>query len=148
MSGRARLQASERMARWWHKIISPAVVILFASSGPVWAGGSISLSEVLDRTKSAKELGLQVDRSLASTDTAVDEVTCGATRVGRHFEKLGGLRVAPYECAIGKRILEVRSNVRIFDKDGVELAIGDPRSLRRAAILKEEDFQWEWRDAQ
>ena len=129
----------------------PAVAIAAAAlaiSCPAWAGGSIPLSEVLEVTKSSTALTEEVSKSLASAKTGSDEVVCSATRLGRHFESLGGARIAPYECEIGGRVLEVEAKVRMFDKEGTELKSGDPEAPAKAAKVTEEDFQWTWRPAE
>lgn len=121
-----------------------ATVISFGT--PAAAGGSITLKDVLAAAKSANGLEEEVSKSLEESKTGEGDVVCSATRLGRHFDQLGGERIAPYECDIGGRTLEVDAQVKMLDAEGRELEVSDPETPAKAAEVKEEGFTWRWRE--
>lgn len=83
---------------------------------------------------------------LSKAAVSEQDVACTATRVGKHIELLGGEVIPPYECPIGKRVLEVRATVRILDERGEEIGAGDRNFAARAAKIERDKFEWMWRD--
>ena len=137
------LQVEERQRR----IAFTAIVLLFALPGVACAGGSVSLSEVMELSSNTRGLHQELTRSLGAAQSEADDVTCSATRIGRHLGALGGARVGPYECRIGNRIVTIRSKVELLDSEGRALQNDDPGVATRAVAARESEFEWEWRPA-
>lgn len=105
--------------------ITASVRAIFIPS-PAFAGGSIDTGEVMELFKENKVLHAFV------TSTLELEPGGSAVRLGRHFEEVGGMRIAPY-VILAKRKgdkefnmeLVVTCEQKFVDKDGNELDIGD-----------------------
>lgn len=101
-----------------------AAVCLF--SMPAYAGGSIDTSEVLGILKKNKVL-------YAFVTSTLDLGPGGsAVRLGRHFDEVGGMRIAPYVIPAKRKgdkdfnmELVVTCEQKFVDRDGKELDIGD-----------------------
>ena len=93
---------------------------------PAFAGGSIDTSEVMALLKKNKVLHAFVTSSLDL------EPIGDAVRLGRHFEEVGGMRIAPYVIRAKRKgdkdfnlELVVTCEQKFVDKDGKILDIGD-----------------------
>lgn len=108
-------------------------------------GGSVPLAEVLDLAKPYPNLIMQVRLQLVRANLKREQVVCSGSRFGNQWTALGGARLAPYECAIGKRKLTIAANPTYYDKNGRKVKPGDPDLMRKAAKVKETGLTWQWR---
>jgi len=108
-------------------------------------GGSVPLVEVLDLAKPYPNLVLQVRLQLVRANLKREQVVCTGSRFGNQWVALGGARLAPYECPIGKRRLIITANQSYFDKNGRKVKPNDPDLMHKAAKVKESGLAWQWK---
>jgi hypothetical protein len=108
-------------------------------------GGSLPLADVVEIAKPYPNLTLQVRLQLVRASLKREQVVCTASRFGNQWTNLGGARLAPYECPIGKRTLVVTANQIFYDRNGRKVAPGDPELMRKAAKVKENGLVWRWK---
>jgi hypothetical protein len=108
-------------------------------------GGNLPLADVLDLAKPYPNLILQVRLQLVRANLKRDQVACAASRFGAQWTNLGGARLAPYQCAIGKRTLAITANQIYFDRNGRKVSAGDPELMKKAAKVKENGLAWRWK---
>jgi hypothetical protein len=131
-----------------------AVVLTLALAMPALAqtttpspgqGGSLPLSDVLIIAKPYPNLQTQVRLRLLATGLTKDKVTCAAQRFPNSWPQLGGARVAPYTCLIGKRTLTIAAERTYYDKAGYKLKADDPSLVEKAARVTETRLKWSWK---
>jgi hypothetical protein len=126
-------------------LIAPGAAL---AKGPVpdqAGGGSLPLADVLEIAKPYPNLTLQVRLQLVRANVKRDQVVCTGGRFGQRWATLNGARLAPYECAIGKRTLVVTANQTFFDKNGRKLTAADPALPVKATKVKETGLAWKWK---
>ena len=111
----------------------------------VGGGGSLPLADLLQMVKPYPNLVLQVRLELVRASLARDKVVCTGRRFANTWPALGGARIAPYECPIGKRTLVVTAAQTFYDKNGHRLRVSDPELPRKAAKVKESGITWRWK---
>jgi hypothetical protein len=111
----------------------------------VTQGGSLPLGAVLDVAKPYPNLLLQVRLQLVRANLKRDAVMCGAGRHDARWVRLGGARLAPYECKIGSRTLVITAAQTYFDQNGKRLTPSDAATPAKAAKLKESGLKWSWK---
>ena len=111
----------------------------------ITGGGSLPLADVLDVVKPYPNLVVQVRLQLVRANVSRDKVVCSGRRLGNDWPVLGGARVAPYECPIGKRTLMITATQTYFDRNGHKLRTSDPELPRKAAKVKESGVTWRWK---
>ena len=130
-----------------------AVMLSFAGThasvakGPVpglVGGGSVPLADVLEVAKPYPNLVLQVRLQLVRANVKREQVVCSGARYSPTWINLGGARLAPYACKIGKRTLVVDAAQNYFDRNGRKLKIDDPEVMRKAAKVTEKGLTWRW----
>jgi len=127
--------------------LAALAAVACATADPTIAGGSVPLSDVLDITKSMPELKTEALKAVDDADAEAEDVQCEGVRLGNHFVLLGGARIGPYACQIGKQILDIEpTSVEFLDKSGEVLNENDPDLGSRAAATREGAFKWKWRD--
>lgn len=125
-----------------------ALAVLLGSNAATRAGGSVPLDDVMGATRSAAGLSAEISSRLSASRSNAEEVTCDATRLGRHWEHLGGARVAPYTCHIGSEVLEINAKQTFLDERGTQLNASDPQLSAQTRSIRESEFTWSWRPAQ
>jgi hypothetical protein len=108
-------------------------------------GGNLPLADILDIAKPYPNLTLQVRLQLVRANLRRDQVACTGSRFGNEWTNLGGARLAPYACPIGKRTLAITANQIYFDKNGRKVSAGDPDLMKKAAKVKENGLVWRWK---
>ena len=108
-------------------------------------GGSLPLTDVLEVTKPYPNLTLQIRLQLVRANLKREQVTCSGDRFGTQWTSLGGARLAPYACPIGKRSLLISAKQTYFDKNGRKVKPEDPELMRKAAKVKEAGLTWKWK---
>jgi hypothetical protein len=127
------------------------LVAVFAVTEPALAqpvpgqGGSIPLDEVLAVAKPYPNLTTQVRLRLIASNTSKDKVTCSAQRFANTWTGLGGARLAPYVCPIGKRTLTITAEPTYYDKAGYKLKSNDIALAVKAAKVVESRLKWSWK---
>lgn len=116
-----------------------------AAAQPLGQGGSLPLTEVMANTKSARRLALVIRVNLLRAGVKADKVTCSAARYPNAWTHLGGARVSPYVCKIGKRELTVTSKRNYFDKAGRRISPRSKDVQKLAAKVTETDISWRWK---
>ena len=121
-------------------------LVAAATSVPAFAGGSLGMEDLLQRVANEPRLVAEIKAALASNALSVDDQGCYGERFGHSWPNLTGLRAAPYECEIGKRVVTISADQIFFDNKGRKL--GNPRTAnpKRAETFKESNFKWKWRD--
>jgi hypothetical protein len=128
-----------------------ALIALLALAGSAAAqpapgqGGSIPLGEVLDVAKPYPNLTTQVRLRLIASNTTKEKVTCSAQRFANTWAGLGGARIAPYICPIGKRTLTITAEPTYYDKAGYKLKQNDPALAAKAVKVVESRLKWSWK---
>ncbi|MEQ1614387.1 MAG: hypothetical protein ABL904_16695, partial [Hyphomicrobiaceae bacterium] len=108
-------------------------------------GGSVPLAEVLDLAKPYPNLVMQVRLQLVRANLKREQVVCNGSRFGSQWSTLGGARLAPYACVIGKRTVVIDGNQSYFDRNGRKVKADDPDLPRKAAKVKETGLKWQWK---
>jgi hypothetical protein len=121
-----------------------ALIASIAFVAPVYAGGSLPLSEVLTAVAKAPKVVAEIQVELDKNDLKVADVICTATRHGNIWKYLGGGRAAPYECEIGKRSITIEADRVYFDPKGKPLGNFEKADTKRAKTFKEDNFRWKW----
>lgn len=119
-------------------------VFLLAAMGAAGAGGSISLTDLMDRLKDNDKLIGEIDAELKTQKLDAASVICTGDRFGGHWTELGGVRVVPYECEIGARKLNIDGKLHLYDAKGAEIDASDENAPERAFDYKETDLTWKW----
>ena len=126
--------------------LSPGVVLAKEPQPPgIGGGGSLPLTDVLEVVKPYPNLVVQVRLQLVRANVSRDKVVCSGRRFGNDWPALGGARIAPYECPIGKRTLVVTAGQTFYDRNGHKLRPTDPELPRKAAKVKESGVAWRWK---
>lgn len=126
-------------------LLSGAVAQARVSTPGVTGGGSLPLAEVLELAKPYPNLVMQVRLQLVRANVKREQVVCTADRFGPQWTALGGARLAPYACAIGKRTVVITASQSYFDRNGRKVKPGDPDLSLKAARLKETGLKWQWK---
>jgi hypothetical protein len=127
------------------------LLVMIALAGPAVAqpapgqGGSIPLAEVLEVAKPYPNLTTQVRLRLIASNTTKEKVTCSAQRFANTWTALGGVRVGPYVCPIGKRTLTITAEPTYYDKAGYKLKVSDPGLATTATKVVESRLKWSWK---
>ncbi len=108
-------------------------------------GGSVPLADVLEVAKPYPNLVLQVRLQLVRANVKREQVVCSGARYSPTWANLGGARLAPYECKIGRRTLVVDAAQNYFDRNGRKVKIDDPDVMRKAAKVTEKGLTWRWK---
>jgi hypothetical protein len=120
-------------------------IFSFGLCGHSLAGGTVSLDD-LPVTRSSSKLSEEIDSELARSNLQAPQVTCTANRLGRQWAKLGGARIGPYSCPIGRKVLEITTTPVFLDDAGSKLNMNERRLQGRAAKVQEQDLNWKWSD--
>ncbi len=93
---------------------------------PVKAGGSVDTATILEVLETNKPLKEYLESTLEFENGG------WAVRLGRHFEEMGGARIAPYHVLVKPKgakeftmELVVECSQKFTDKDGKEVDIGE-----------------------
>lgn len=62
----------------------------------------------------------EIRASLEASQTKLSDMRCDGVRLGRHFVHLGGARIAPYSCDVGRAKPELDGEVEFYDDHGNE----------------------------
>ena len=122
-----------------------SLVFLLAASGTAEAGGSLSLTDLMDRLKDNEKLIAEINAELKAQKLEAASVICTGDRFGGHWTELGGVRVVPYECEIGTRKLDIDGKLHLYDAKGAEIDEGDENAPKLAFDHKETDITWTWK---
>lgn len=112
---------------------------------PLEAGGSLPLTDLLTVAKPYPNLVNEVRLALLAAGLTKEKVACTGRRFPNAWVNLGGRRVAPYDCRIGRRRLLVSSVAVYFDRNGHKLVATDPDLTQKAARLTEARLTWAWK---
>ncbi|NJL08396.1 MAG: hypothetical protein HC900_09135 [Methylacidiphilales bacterium] len=110
---------------------------------PAVAGGSLPFEEVMAAvagTPVAAELEAIVKAERANPD----ELVCTGVRLGNQWSELGGMRVMPFECEIGKRTVTIDGTVQFLDAKGKVIATvtgGNDSQLTKQVFRKAQDVR-------
>lgn len=121
------------------------LVFLLTVSGAAVAGGSLSLTDLMDRLKDNEKLIAEINAELKAQKLEAASVICTGDRFGGHWTELGGVRVVPYECEIGARKLDIDGKLHLYDVKGAEIDASDENAPKLAFDHKETDITWTWK---
>lgn len=107
--------------------------------------GSLPLADVLVLAKPYPNLVSQIRLRLIATGQSKEKTACAAQRFPSSWPALGGARVGPYACVIGKRTLTVTTEAIYYDKAGHRLKPDDPALPLKVAKVVESRFKWSWK---
>lgn len=108
-------------------------------------GGSLPLADVMNAAAKYPNLVQQIRLQLLSAGPKREQVICSAERFSNEWSHLGGARVGPYECAVGKRMLRVTTVATFYDRNGHRLKGDDPGLRTKATRVVESGFKWTWK---
>lgn len=108
-------------------------------------GGSLPLAELMAAAAKYPNLIQQVRLQLLAAGLKKEQVTCSAERFSNQWEHLGGARLGPYDCPIGKRVLRVTTTATYFDRNGHRVKADDPALRAKAKRVAEGGFKWTWK---
>lgn len=120
------------------------LLFLLTTLGTADAGGSLPLTDLMDRLKDNEKLIAEIDAELKAQKLEAASVICTGDRFGGHWTELGGVRVVPYECEIGARKLVIDGKLHLYDVKGAEIDASDEKAPERAFDYKETDITWKW----
>jgi hypothetical protein len=127
------------------KRTAAALAGIFAlGTAPAWAGGTLSLDEVLTAVAKAPKLVAEIKTELDKNGLKPADVTCIGARHGNHWKYLGGGRAAPYECEIGARSVKIEADRVYFDAGGKSLGDLEKVNPKQAKTFQESNFRWTW----
>lgn len=129
---------------WLRRAIVSFVLVVGSGMDPAWAGGTLSLHDVVMAVRAVPALVAEIDGELKASGLAAEDVICSAGRHGNHWKSLAGRRAAPYECKLGKRTLTVEAQQTYYDAKGRSLGDIERADPRRATTFRETAFRWEW----
>jgi hypothetical protein len=129
-----------------------AAALLAAMAGSALAqraapggGGSLPLTDVLEVAKPYPNLLTQTRVWLLAAGLKKEQVSCSGDRYSNAWIGLGGRRVAPYVCPIGKRTLTVTATPVYYDRNGYRLNASDPQLQAKAMRVAETRLKWTWK---
>jgi hypothetical protein len=104
---------------------------------PAAAGGSLSFEEVVAAV-AGTPVAAELDAIVKAEKANPDELVCGGVRLGNQWSHLGGARVMPFECPIGKRTVTIDGTVEFLDANGKVIATvaGDDASQITKAVFR------------
>jgi len=147
--GRTRRSTSHRTAAIyrWHIGIASLMVAALAQVGAAVGqqGGSLPLSDVMKVGERYPNLILEIRLQLVRAGLKRDAVICSADRLDNTWTHLGGSRIAPYNCSIGRRQLVVQAETVYHDGSGRRLDPARPETRARAQTISERRLKWRWR---
>lgn len=120
------------------------LIFLIAAFGAAQAGGSLPLTDLMDRLKDNEKLIAEINAELKAQKLEAASVICIGDRFGGHWTELGGVRVVPYECEIGARKLDIDGKLHLYDVKGAEIDASDENAPKLAFDHKETDITWKW----
>jgi hypothetical protein len=91
---------------------------LMLATSPAVAGGSVEIDQVMRLAGQSPKLISEIQSELKEAGKTLSDVKCDAARLGRYWTHLGGLRIPPYTCEIGTRMLELSGAVEFYAEDG------------------------------
>jgi hypothetical protein len=128
-------------------IVSALAATSATARGPtpgIAGGGSRPLTEIIDLARPYPNLVLQMRLQLVRANLKREQVSCAGGRYSAQWSTLGGGRLAPYTCPIGKRTLRIEAAQTYFDRNGRKIKVTDPEVMARAATVKESALTWQW----
>jgi len=117
---------------------------LFVGISAAWAPGSISLDEVMDQLKDNQKLTDEIDAELKSQNLNAASINCTGARFGGNWANLGGARAIPFNCAIGKRTIDIDGELHLYDASGNELDMNADDTPAKATDYKQLNLTWKW----
>ena len=108
-------------------------------------GGSLPLTDVMAFAAKYPNLVQQIRLQLLAAGLDKGKVVCSAERFSNQWPQLGGARIGPYVCAIGKRTLRITTAATYYDRNGHRLKSDDPMLAAKAARVIESGFKWTWK---
>ena len=126
-------------------VLSAGVAMAKVVTPGLSGGGSLPLADVLEIAKPYPNLVMQVRLQLVRANLKREQVVCSGRRFGNQWTALGGARLAPYECAIGKRTLTIDARQSYLDGNGRKVKIDDPQLMSKAAKVTESGLVWRWK---
>jgi hypothetical protein len=122
-----------------------SLTFLLAAFGAAQAGGSLPLTDLMDRLGDNEKLIADINAELKAQKLEAASVICIGDRFGGHWTELGGVRVVPYECDIGTRRLNIDGKLHLYDAKGAEIDESDENAPKLAFDHKETDITWTWK---
>ena len=109
------------------------------------ADDRLPLTDVLAIAKPYPNLVNQIRLELVRAGATMDKIVCTGRLLPADWPALGGKRIAPYDCAIGRRTLHVTAQAQYYDRNGHRLEPGAPGLSAKAAKVVETRLTWRWR---
>ncbi len=135
LSQKLRLWNGARL-RYWGPLSSLAACLLWCAPS-AQAGGSLPFSEAMAFAEAHQDLEAALVALVTQEKADPDRIVCTAMRLGNHWTHLGGARVLPFECEIGKRTIVIEGKVEFLDGKGTVIGSADDAG----SDLTEADFK-------
>ena len=88
---------------------------------PAVAGGSLPFEEVMAAV-AGTPVAAQLEAIVKAENANPEELICTGVRLGNEWTELGGTRVMPFECEIGKKTVTIDGVVEFLDAKGKVIA--------------------------
>jgi hypothetical protein len=88
---------------------------------PAAAGGSVSFEDVMAAV-AGTPVAAELDAIVKAENANPEELVCSGVRLGNQWTELGGTRVMPFECEIGKKTVTIDGVVEFLDAKGKVIA--------------------------
>lgn len=105
---------------------------------PAVAGGSLPFEEVMAAV-AGTPVAAQLDAIVKEENANPDDLICTGVRLGNQWPELGGMRVMPFECEIGKKTVTIAGTVQFLDAKGKVIAMvagGDESQITKQVFRK------------
>ena len=109
-----------------------------------WAPGSIALDEVMDQLRDNAKLVDELSAELKAQNLNAADINCTGARFGGNWTNLGGARAIPFNCAIGKRTVDIDGELHLYDGAGNELDMDADDTPEKATEYKQLNLTRKW----
>ena len=106
--------------------------------------GRVPLATVLELARPNPNLRQEVKLALITAQSDKSRVTCTSNKLGVAWGALALRAIGPYRCAIGNRVLTLKTQPVFYDAAGHKFTQSDTARASKAARLKETRLVWVW----
>src|SRR5262249_24781136 len=106
--------------------------------------GSLPLDDLTPVIVKSPPLQREINKAVFEDNKKQRDVICLGMRFPGQWKNLGGLRVSPYTCDFGAKLLQIHATVRVTDRHGQAFETITAKAMKNATNVSETNLNWEW----